>query len=114
MGLMIATGVATFIAGCVSAAVFLFMLMLALNGFMGQQRAVNAAFTTYVLVAAGAVILTTFTSVLAARFMRMRFGWHTVLVVILCSATFSFAAAATHFGGVIAAAVVAEQMRTTR
>lgn len=114
MGSMIGSGVVTFLLGCVSAVAFFFMLVLGLNGYMGQQRAVNASFGTYVFLAAVIVLLTTALSVVLAGFLRRRFNWHAVLAVLLSSATFSLAAGIFHFMCVVVAAIVADGMRTGR
>ena len=49
MGPMIGSGIITFVLTSVSAVSFFLMLILALNGFMGQDHAVNASFGIYVV-----------------------------------------------------------------
>ena len=114
MGSMIASGVITFVLACGSAVVFFFMLMLAINGFMGQERAVNASFGTYAFLGGMTILAATALSVVVSRLLQRRFGWHAVLAVLLSSTAFSIAACLSHLICVIISAIVASEMRTVR
>src|SRR5688500_11545940 len=96
MGSMIGSGVITFVLGCISAVVFFLMLGLGLNGYMGQQRAVNASFGTYIVLAVLIILITTALSVFATRFLQRRFSWHGLLAVLVSSVAFSIAAGVLH------------------
>jgi hypothetical protein len=112
MGSMIGSGIITFLAGCASAIVFFLMLGLALNGYMGQQRAVNASFGTYAVLAGLTVLAATALSVFVTRILQRRFSWNAVLAVLLSSISFSVVAGGLHFVCVIVAAIVADSLRT--
>ena len=114
MGSMIGSGVITFALTCGSAIVFFFMLMLGLNGFMGQQRAVNASFGTYVVLAGLIVAVATAFSVITTRLLKRRSSWNAVVAVLLPALSVSLIAGLLHFGCIIIAAIVADQMRTVR
>jgi hypothetical protein len=114
MGSMIGSGVITFILTTFSAVIFFFMLMLGLNGFMGQQRAVNASFGTYIVLAGLVVIVATAISILTTVLLKRRLNWHAVLAVLLPAVSFSAIAGLMHFGCIVIAAIVAEEMRTGR
>lgn len=114
MGAMIGSGVVTFVLTCISAVVFFIMLMLGLNGYMGQQRAVNASFGAYIFLAAVMVLLATALSVVLTGFLQRRFNWHAVLAALLSSVVFSLVAGMFHFVFVVIAAIVADGMRTGR
>lgn len=114
MGPMIGSGIITFVLTSVSAVSFFLMLILALNGFMGQDRAVNASFGTYVVLAGLIVLGATALSILSTGFLKRRLNWHAVLAVLLSSVGLSVIAGLLHFACVIIAAIVAEAMRTGR
>ena len=111
---MIGSGVITFVLTASSAVVFLFMLMLGLNGFMGQQRAVNASFGTYLVLAGLIVVFATVLSVLLTRVLKRRFSWNGVLAALLPAIGLSALSGLLHFGCIVIAAIVAEEMRTGR
>lgn len=114
MGPMIGSGIITFVLTCASAVVFFFMLMLGLNGFMGQQRAVNASFATYLVLAGLVVVTATTLSVLLTRLLKHRFSWNAVVAMLLPTLSLSVIAGLLHFGCIVIAAIVAEEMRTGR
>ncbi len=111
---MIGSGLITLILTSVSAVVFFFMLMLGLNGFMGQQRAVNASFGTYLVLAGLVVIIATGLSVFVTGILKRRFDLHAILAVSLPVIGFSVLAGLLHFACIVIAAIVAEEMRTGR
>lgn len=111
---MIGSGVMTFALTCGSGVVFFFMLMLGLNGFMGQQRAVNASFGTYLVLAGLTVAGATLLSVLLTGLLKRRFSWNAVLAVLLPAISLSALASLLHFGCIVIAAIVADEMRTGR
>lgn len=114
MGPMIGSGIITFVLTSVSAVVFFFMLMLGLNGFMGQERAVNASFGTYLVLAGSIVLGATALSMFVTGILKKRLSWHAVTAVLLPSLSFSVIAGLLHFVCIIIAAIVADQMRTGR
>lgn len=97
---MISSGAITFGVAVVSAIVCFFGLLLALNGFMGQERAVNALIVTYVVLALLVIALMTLFSALTANFLQKRFNWQAAVAVMASSLGF--------------AVIVADQMRTKR
>ena len=114
MGSLIGSGIITFVLTACSAVVFFLMMMLGLNGFMGQQRAVNAAIGTYLVPGGLIVLAATLLSILATRLLQRRFSWHALPAVMLPVLSFSMIAGLLHFGCVVIAGIVAEQMRTGR
>ena len=91
-----------------------FGLLLALNGFMGQERAVNTSIITYIVLAVVSILLVTLFSALTARFLQNRFEWRALIAVIVSSISFAVVGVVMHFVVIIIAAIVADQMRTTR
>jgi uncharacterized membrane protein len=91
-----------------------FGLLLALNGFMGQERAVNTALVTYIILAVVIILLVTIFSALTAGFLQTRFEWRSAFAVIASSFGFAIIGVVMHFVVIIIAAIVADQMRTTR
>lgn len=112
MGSMIASGLITLMLAAASAVIFFLMLGLGLNGYMGQQRAVNASFGTYIVLAGLIVLAATALSVFVTGFLQRRFNWNPILAVLLSSVSFSALAGVLHFVCVIVAAIVADSLRT--
>lgn len=110
----IVTGIITLAALIVSGVVFLFSLIMALNGFMGQERAVNGAFITYIAL----VLITLVVGVGGGSWLTYHLAerrkWHAagsaiVSIILVCATGIS-----VHLGSVIAAAIVADQLRVKR
>src|SRR5687767_2610354 len=72
---MVGSAAITFGVALVSGIVCFFGLLLALNGFMGQERAVNASIITYIVLAILVVLTVTVMSTLTANFLQRRLDW---------------------------------------
>lgn len=114
LGAMVSSGAITFGVAVVSGVVCFFGLLLALNGFIGQERAVNTSIVTYVVLALLVIALMTLFSALTANFLQRRFDWRAAVAVISSSLGFAAIAVVMHIVSIVIAAIVADQMRTTR
>ena len=108
------TAFVTAIVGIASLALGWFLWAVALNGFMGQQRAAATSMTVYLVLAAGAVIIATFLSALLVYWLAGKRGWNAVGSAVLSSVLFIAATVAIHFVSVIVSALVADMFRTNR
>lgn len=106
------TGILTLAVLVVSAVVFFASLMLALNGYMGQDTAVTGSFTTF-------IVLTVLTGLIAIAagcwltyFLTERKKWHAAGSTILSTFLGCLAGVGLHLGSVIIALIVAESLRT--
>ena len=111
---MIGSAVITLGITILSSIFSFFGLLVALNGFMGQERAVNTALITFIVLAVAVILLVTIFSALTAGFLQNRFEWKAVVAVIASSFGFIVIGVVMHFVVIIIAAIVADQMRTTR
>jgi len=85
------TGILIFVALCILGVLFLFSLLLALNGYMGQERAVNGAFLTYIILAIVTGLILTGLGAWLAYYLTEGRKWHAVGSAAL--AVFSMSAA---------------------
>jgi hypothetical protein len=108
------TGTLIFAGLCVSGVLFLFSLVLALNGYMGQERAVNASFITYIILAVVTGLIVTGLGAWLAYYLTERRKWHGVGSAALAMVLAIGVGAGLHLASVVVAAVVADQMRTNK
>lgn len=110
----IVTGIVTLAALLVSGALFFMSLLVLLNGFMGQDRAVNGAFITYI----GLTVLTLVIGVGGGGwltwYLTERRKWHPAGSSILSIVLGCGLGIGVHIVAVIAAAIVADQLRIKR
>lgn len=111
---MIVSGVITLLAAIASAVAGFLALMLALNGYMGQERAVNSSIATYGVLAILVIGSVTVMSGFTAHFLQRRFSWGVALSVIISGLGFAVIGVVMHVVIIIIAAIVADMMRTTR
>src|SRR5687767_15065080 len=104
---VLVVSVATGIAGWM-------MWALALNGFMGQQRAVETSMAVYIVLAVISGLISTILSLLAVYFLAGRREWNAALSALLSIVIFSATTGVLHTVSVVLSAIVAEQLRTTR
>lgn len=114
IGAMVTGGIITLVLSAATAAAFFMALVLALNGFMGQERAVNASFGTYTVLAAGAALVMTALCVFSTSFLARRFKWNALLAMVLSVVVSGLGAVVLHFLCLIAATIVASTLRTGR
>lgn len=111
---MIGSGALTSVVTVVSAVVCFFGLLLALNGFMGQERAVNTSIATYVILAIVVIVAVAVMSAFTTRLLQRKFNLGAIVSVITSALGFAAIGAVMHVVSVIIAAIVADMMRTTR
>ncbi len=111
---MIGSGVITLLVSILSAIVGFLALMLALNGFMGQERAVNTSIATYAVLGILVIVAVTVMSVFTASFLQRKFDWGAVVSVITSGLGFAAVGVVMHIVTIIIAAIVADVMRTTK
>jgi hypothetical protein len=90
------------------------MWALALNGFMGQQRAVETSMVVYLVLAVISGLISTVLSLLTFYFLAGRREWNAALSALLSIPIFAVTTGVLHTVSVVISAIVAEQLRTTR
>ncbi|HEV7929017.1 MAG TPA: hypothetical protein VGP12_02670 [Nitrosospira sp.] len=110
----IVTGIITLAALVVSGVVFLASLILALNGYMGQDTAVNGSFITYIVLALITALASVGLGAWLAFYLTERRKMHAALSAVISIVLMSAVGTGLHFVCVIVAAVVAEALRVKR
>jgi hypothetical protein len=108
----IVTGIMTLAVMVVSAAAFLMSLILALNGFMGQDTAVTGSFTTFIVLGIVSVLIAVGGGCRLTYYLTERRTWHVVGSTILSIFLAGAAGVGLHLASVIIAVIVAEALRT--
>lgn len=85
-----------------------------MNGFMGQDRAVNASIITLVVLGLLAAVCCLALSLYSVYYLSVKRVWNAALAAALSIIVFAAITGGLQFLSVIVSAVVAEQMRTTR
>jgi hypothetical protein len=111
---LISTGILVTAAAIATGLFSFFIWALALNGFMGQERAVNASMITFVVLAVLVALVSLSLGVLLTYYLSAKRGWNAVGSVLLSTLVFAAVCGGLQIGSVIVSAIVAEQMRTTR
>ena len=111
---MVGSGVITFGVTAVSGVAGFLGLLLALNGFMGQERAVNTSIVTYIVLAVLVILSTAFFSARTSGFLQRRFAWGAVMAVITSALGFAVIGVVMHIVCIVIAAIVADLMSTNR
>lgn len=107
-GLLIGAGL------IISGVVFFFSLLIMLNGFMGQERAVNGSFITYIALTVITGLLCTGLGAWLAYYLTARRGLHAVASTAIGTVIPLVVGVGLHFASVIIAVIVADQLRTRR
>jgi uncharacterized protein YybS (DUF2232 family) len=110
----IVTGVVTSIILCASGVVFFASLIILLNGFMGQERAVNASLITYIVLAVLSLLISAGGGSWLSFYLAERRKWHAAGSAILSIVLACAIGTGAHIVSVIVAGIVADQMRTRR
>lgn len=110
---MAIAGVVTLIAGLTSGAFGWFMWAVALNGFMGQTRAVDTSLIVYCTLAVASIIIAVALSVAGVYFTAKR-GWNAAVSCIVSIIVFSTATGILHVVAIFISVIVADQLRTNR
>ncbi len=103
LGVSAATGILGFMAWA-----------LALNGFMGQERAVNASMITFIVLAVISAFVVLTLSIAAVYFLAGRRSWNAAVSAVLSILVFGMTSGVLHMLCVVVSAVVANQLRTTK
>lgn len=108
------TGILILLVGIASGFAGWFMWALALNGFMGQERAVETSQMVYFALAIVSVIVCIILSALAVYLLSGRWNWNAAGAAALSIAAFAATTGVLHVVCVVTSAIVADQMRTNR
>lgn len=111
---IIITGTLMLVTSVLTASLAFFTWALALNGFMGQERAVNASMITFIALSVVFSVVCLALSLFSVYYLSVRRAWNAALAVILSVVFFSTAAGSLQLISVLFSAVVAEQMRTNK
>jgi hypothetical protein len=95
-------------------ALWLFMWALALNGFMGQERAVNVSMITFFVMTGIFSLASIALSVYSAYYLSVKRMWNAAGAAILSIVVFATAAGGLQLLSLFISVAVASQMRTTR
>jgi hypothetical protein len=108
----IVTGIMVLAVMVVSAAAFLMSMILALNGYMGQDTAVNGSFITFIVLGLVSLLIAVGGGCWLTYYLTARRQWHAVGSVVLSIFLGSVVGVGLHFASVIIALIVAEALRT--
>jgi hypothetical protein len=108
----IVTGILTLAVMVVSAAAFLMSLILALNGFMGQDTAVNGSFATFIILGLLSFLVAVGGGCWLTYYLTEGRRWHVVGSTILSIFLAGAVGVGLHLASVIIAVIVAEALRT--
>lgn len=111
---MVLTGVLVTAAAIATAAFSFFMWALALNGFMGQDRAVNASMITFGVLASLLTLASISLSLYSVYYLSEKRGWNATGSAVLSTVLFSAVVGGLQLLSVLISVIVANQMRTTR
>lgn len=116
-GAKIAIGVTALLVlavGVVSTAFSWFMWALALNGYMGQQRAIEVSLVVFFILAALTVLISTGLSGFAVYWLAGKKAWNAAGAAVLSAIVFMIVTGVGHFLCILVSVLVADQLRTTR
>ncbi len=102
-GLLVSTGAFSF-----------FIWALALNGFMGQERAVNASMITFVGLAGLATLTCVVAGLYSLHYLSVKRSWKPAGGAMLSIIAFTIIGGGLQLLSVLVSVIVASQMRTTR
>lgn len=111
---MIVTGLVVLLVGLGSTVLGFMIWALALNGFMGQQRAIDISMVTFVALAVLSVLVTMVLSVLVVYFLSAKRAWNAAISALISIVVFAGTTGVLHMVSVIISAIVADQLRTNR
>lgn len=111
---LIVTALLVLAAGIGTGLFSFFMWALALNGFMGQERAVNASMITFGVLAVAASLICLGLSLILVYFLSAKKKWNAAGSATLSILLFTVITGGLQLLSVIISAVVADQMRTNR
>lgn len=111
---MAVTGIVVLTVSVATGALGWMMWAVALNGFMGQTRAVDTSLIVYCSLAVASILLATVFSVAAVYFGAARRGWNAAASAIVSILVFATAAGVVQVLAVFVSVIVADQLRTNR
>jgi len=108
----IVTGILTLAVMVVSAAAFLMSWMLALNGYMGQDTAVNGSIITLIVLGIVSVLIAVGGGCWLTYYLTERRTWNVVGSTILSIFLAGAVGVGLHLASFVIAVIVAEALRT--
>jgi len=110
---IVATGLTMLVLSVLTASVSFFVWAMAMNGFMGQERAANASMITFVLLVILAVLLCLALSLFSVYYFSVKRTWNAVVAAIVSVIVFAAVNGGLQLVSVLVSVLVAEQMRMT-
>ena len=111
---LISTGIVVTASAVATAAFCFFMWALALNGFMGQERAVNVSMITFIVLGGVSTLASIAFSVYSAYHLSVKRSWNAAGAAILSIVVPAILAGGLQLLSLFLSVAVASQMRTTR
>lgn len=111
---LIVTGLLMLIFAIGTGAFALFSWALAMNGFIGQERAVNASIITFAVLGILATLVCIALSLFSVYYFSVKRAWNAAISALLSVLVFSIVSGGLQFVSVMISAVVAQQMRKGR
>ena len=111
---LVITGILLAAVAVACGALSFFMWALALNGFMGQERAVNASLVTFVVLLVVFALLCIGLGLFSVRFLAHKRDWNAAGASALSTFVFTVAIAALDLITIFVSVAVASMLRTTR
>lgn len=111
---MALTGATILLIGIASGFAGWFMWALSLNGFAGQQRAVDVSLVVYVVLAVVSTLICVVLSVLTVYILSGRFNWNVVGSAVLSIVVFVVTTGVLNTISVVISAIVASELRTNK
>ena len=111
---LVVTGVLLAAAAAGLGALSFFIWALALNGFMGQERAVNASLVTFVVLLIVFTLLSLAIGLLTVHFLAARRSWNAAASSLLSTIVATVVIAVLDLMAILISVLVASQLRTTR
>lgn len=111
---LIITAVLMFAVAIICAAFSFFMWALSLNGYVGQESAVNTSLITFVVLASITSLACIALSLVLVYFLAAKKKWDAAGSAVLSTVLFAALTAGGQILSIIISVIVADQMRTTR
>jgi len=111
---MAVTGIVVLAVSAITGALGWMMWALALNGFMGQTRAIDTSLIVYCSLAVASILFATAFSVAGVYIAAVKRGWNAAVSAIVSILIFATAAGIVQFLAIIISVIVADQLRTNR
>jgi len=111
---LISTGILVAVSAAATGAFSFFMWALALNGFMGQERAVNTSMITFIVLAGVLSLVCVAVSAYSTYYLSVKRMWNAAGAAVLSIVAFAVVGGGLQLLSVFISVIVASAMRTTR